>query len=162
MGNRLKIAIAGITGSIGTSAVNIIRNHSDRFQIVLASAHSNARGLLDLAREFKIENLVITNGVKLSTNSENKKIYRGHEELYKLIQETDFDIFLNAMPGSNGLLTSYHVLKAGKKLALANKESLVLAGHILTKMAKANNQPKTTKQTELTKRQSNKQTTNNN
>ncbi len=139
MSSRIRIAIAGVTGSIGSSTIKIIRQHSDRFEIVLASAHSNKEKLIELANEFNINNLVLTGGSKTVGENRNFNLYFGSEELYKLIVDLDYDIFLNAMPGSSGLMTSFHVLKSGHKLALANKESLVLAGHILTEMAKANN-----------------------
>ncbi len=138
MSIKLKIAIAGITGSIGSSAIKIVREHSDDFEIVLATAHSNSDKLQTLCNEFNIDKLVLTGRQKPTGSSLPNNTYYGADELYTLIYDIDYDIFLNAMPGSNGLLTSYHVLRAGRKLALANKESLVLGGHLLTEMAKAN------------------------
>jgi len=129
-----KIAILGITGSIGRSTVNIVRNHPEEFTIVLASSHNNYGELLNLAAEFKIQHLVLTNKTlthKITDLPENSKIYKGSEDLQQLIMELEIDLVLNAISGSAGLISSLTTIKSGADLALANKESLVLAGHLI-------------------------------
>ncbi len=117
---KKKIVILGITGSIGESSCNVIRENTDLFDIVLASAHKNQSKLTELTQEFSIPNTILT-----SLDDE--------DNLIKLLEDLDYDIVINAITGSAGLKSSYTVLKRGKKLALANKESLVMAGHILQK-----------------------------
>ncbi|MBT3169651.1 MAG: 1-deoxy-D-xylulose-5-phosphate reductoisomerase [Candidatus Cloacimonetes bacterium] len=127
-----KIAILGITGSIGTSAIEVIREHQDEFQIVLASSHQNSEKLFQLAEEFDISQIVLTNeNLKISSNLENSKLYFGHHELQQLLKSVDCDIVLNAISGSAGLVYSDITISRNCDLALANKESLVMAGHIL-------------------------------
>ncbi|PID27184.1 MAG: 1-deoxy-D-xylulose-5-phosphate reductoisomerase [Candidatus Cloacimonadota bacterium] len=123
-----KIAVLGITGSIGESAVEVIRRHSDKFQIVLASAHKNKEKLALLQNEFKFKNQVLT--------GEEKNGLSGKDILSGKLQEADYDICLNAVAGSAGLEYTAAVLNRGKDLALANKESLVMAGHIIMPLLK--------------------------
>ncbi|MCF7920302.1 MAG: 1-deoxy-D-xylulose-5-phosphate reductoisomerase [Candidatus Cloacimonetes bacterium] len=130
-----KIAVLGITGSIGASTVEVVRAHPDKFQIVLASAHTNQKKLFKLAQEFHIDHLVITS---LEANPDSHllddlRLYFGEKELLQLITELDIDIVLNAITGAAGLLSSLTTIRAQKDLALANKESLVLAGHLIKK-----------------------------
>ncbi|MDN5353301.1 MAG: 1-deoxy-D-xylulose-5-phosphate reductoisomerase [Candidatus Cloacimonadota bacterium] len=136
-----KIAILGITGSIGKSAVEVVREQKKHFKIQIATAHNNVKELLSLAAEFKIPHLVITNANAQKQNLEipkASKLYFGESELQNLLQNEEYDIALNAISGSAGLIPSYNILKCEKDLALANKESLVMAGHILTKMQTKN------------------------
>lgn len=132
-----KIAILGITGSIGSSACAVVRRHPDRFRIVLASAHNDSAKLQELGEEFHIPHLVLTHpeaqpfepslGVALS---------RGTSALFDTLNECGCDILLNAMPGSAGLMPSLWAAENGTRLALANKESLVMAGHLVMPAAK--------------------------
>ncbi|MCD4650375.1 MAG: 1-deoxy-D-xylulose-5-phosphate reductoisomerase [Candidatus Cloacimonetes bacterium] len=130
-----KIAILGITGSIGNSAITVVRAHQDRFKIVLASADSNEKALTRIIHEFNIPNAVLTGDY----NSITDGILAGKTALLDLIASVECDIILNAVSGSAGLEYSLATLRAGKDLALANKESLVMAGHIMMKEAAANN-----------------------
>ncbi|MCB5230597.1 MAG: 1-deoxy-D-xylulose-5-phosphate reductoisomerase [Candidatus Cloacimonas sp.] len=134
-----KIAVLGITGSIGLSVVEVVRQHSDRFQITFATAHSNQELLFSLAEEFAIDQIVVTSDNKVKQPQGLKsKLYYGTDEAIKLLKESDYDLVINAVSGSAGLIYSYNILNNGQKLALANKESLVMAGHILTKMPGGN------------------------
>jgi 1-deoxy-D-xylulose-5-phosphate reductoisomerase len=129
-----KIAILGITGSIGNSTVSIVRNHPEEFTIVLASSHNNYSELFNLAAEFNIPYLVLTNKTqtdKITGLPENSKFYRGSDDLQQLIMELEIDLVLNAISGSAGLISSLTTIRSGIDLALANKESLVLAGHLI-------------------------------
>lgn len=128
-----KIAIIGVTGSIGKSTIEVVRRHPDRFRIALATAHSNPQKLIELKKELNIEDAVLTdpeNGAE-----KNSAVLYGQEELFRLLAEKEYDVVINAVSGSAGLVYSYQTLKNKHALALANKESLVLAGHILTKMS---------------------------
>ncbi len=129
-----KIFILGITGSIGQSTVEVVRAHPDKFTIVGASAHRNINKLLKLAKEFQIKNLVITSKLKKNELPNDIKIHIGEEALIDFVRNSDYDILLNAITGSAGLKSSIETLKRGKNLALANKESLVMAGHLVKKI----------------------------
>jgi len=130
------IAILGITGSIGLSAVNVVRNHPDKFRIVLASSHSNYQKLFSLAEEFSIPKIVITNEAwqkQITELPTASKLFWGEESLEELLQITNCDLVLNAIAGSAGLRFSMQTISLGMDLALANKESLVMAGHLIAK-----------------------------
>ena len=133
-----KIAILGITGSIGLSTVEVVRNHRDKFQIVFASSNNNFQSLFTLAREFKIPQLVITNNeVKPDISTpENTEVSFGAESLQEALETIDCDLILNAISGSAGLRSSIAAITRGIDLALANKESLVMAGHIIMPLLK--------------------------
>lgn len=129
------IAILGITGSIGLSAVNVIKNHSDKFRIVLASAHSNYQKLFSLAAEFSIPKIVITDKnlqQKITESLPHTQIFWGEDNLTELLSDSECDLVLNAISGSAGLQFSMQTVSAGIDLALANKESLVMAGHLIS------------------------------
>ncbi len=127
------IAILGITGSIGKSTIAVIKKHPERFKIILASAHNNSELLFNYAREFDIKHLVVTDSADIDNSSlpPESILYKGEADLLNLISELSLDIVLNAIAGSAGLLSSIATISAGIDLALANKESLVLAGHII-------------------------------
>jgi len=133
-----KIAILGITGSIGTSACEVIREQKEDFQIVLASAHHNLDSALSLANEFSIPKLVVIKKQKVTDVPAQTDLYFGSENLESLLRETECDIVLNAVSGSAGLPYSIIALESNRKLALANKESLIMAGHLMTKLAADN------------------------
>ena len=137
-----KIAVLGLTGSIGISTTQIIRQHPEDFKIVLASSNNNYEKLFALAEEFKIPNLVITNKElenRITDFPQNSQIVYGEEKLQELLQTIDCDIVLNAISGSAGLQSSMTTISRGIDLALANKESLVIAGHLIeTELKKSN------------------------
>ncbi len=132
-----KIAILGITGSIGISAIEVVRKHLTDFEIVLASANNNYNKLFEFAVEFHIPELVITNSSlkqKITDIPENSILTFGEDELQKKIESIDCDIILNAISGSAGLRSSISTISKGTDLALANKESLIMAGQQIMKM----------------------------
>lgn len=135
---KKSIALLGATGSIGTSTLAVVEEQ--KIPVVLATAHKNYTSLLHSAYRHHIPSLFFTGiedkALQAKLKSENPaiNIYFGEKELLKAIEEEDYDIALNAIAGSAGLRYSYAVLKNKKLLALANKESLVMGGHILTKM----------------------------
>jgi len=110
----------------------VIREHPDKFRITLASAHNNSELLFEYAREFGIKYLVLTGSIPpASPPPPGSILHTGEAELITLIKELSLDIVLNAITGSAGLLSSLAVIDAGIDLALANKESLILAGHLI-------------------------------
>jgi len=132
-----KVAILGVTGSIGLSTIEVVRQHPEEFKIVLASANSNHQKLFALTREFSIPNVVITNNFiesQITDYPENTNIKFGEENLLETLKTIECDIVLNAIYGSAGLKSTMAVLYRGIDLALANKESLVMAGHLIRKM----------------------------
>ncbi len=137
-----KIAILGITGSIGLSAIEVIREHTNDFKIVLASANNGYQKLFSLAKEFNIPNLNITNIYlenKITDFPESINVTFGDDKLQELLRMIECDIVLNAISGSAGLLSSMTTISCGIDLALANKESLVMAGHLITEEIKNSN-----------------------
>ncbi|MGL4985595.1 MAG: 1-deoxy-D-xylulose-5-phosphate reductoisomerase [Treponemataceae bacterium] len=122
-----KIILLGCSGSIGTTTINLIRKHPSLFQLVGLSAHTNEKLLLQYAKEFGVKNYVLT-------SNENANFL-----LDEMIQNTNADIVLNAIAGSSGLYPSISTLKCKKDLALANKETIVMAGKLIKKLAQKNN-----------------------
>ena len=132
-----KIAILGVTGSIGKSALEIVRRDKNRYKIVFVSCHSSFKQVCTIAQEFDIKKVVITSSdfpLQRQTSWENTKFFFGSNELEKLIASQEYDILLNAVSGSAGLSYTIGGIKGGKRVALANKESLVMAGEIIGKM----------------------------
>lgn len=132
-----KIALLGASGSIGSSTFEVVREQSPHFKISLASAHSNWEKLCTLAEEFDIPALVFTGIAQASLQERirslhpKRKIYFGEDELINCLKNEDYDIALNAIGGSAGIRATFAILERGKSLALANKESLVLGGHLV-------------------------------
>ena len=135
---KKKIAILGITGSIGESACAVIKEHSDLFEIVYASANTDYQKLINIAQEFSITKIVITdNKIPPSTHPLwGGQLYKGKNELLNLIKNEECDILLNAVSGSAGLPYTIAALEGGIDLALANKESLIMAGHLVQDILK--------------------------
>lgn len=137
---KKKIAILGITGSIGTSTLEVIRKHPERFEIVLAVANNNYQALFKIAEEFSIPHLVLTqeilkNKINLSPQCVDKLLF-GANQIIEMLETINCDIVLNAISGSAGLMSSITTIRRGIDLALANKESLVMAGHIINEELK--------------------------
>lgn len=136
---KQKIAILGSTGSIGTQALEIAEQRPDLFQISALSANQNYRLLALQANLFQPDYLVLCNGDK-KTGLESLLEYSpsfigyGSDALVKLAQEASYDLLLNSLVGFSGFMSTYHALSLDKKVALANKESLVVGGEILTKL----------------------------
>ncbi len=136
MVNR-SLALLGATGSIGTSALDVATEQG--ISISLASAHQDYAKLLAIAAKHKISCLVFT-GInepilqqKLRQDHPKLRIYYGETELLNALMAEDYDIALNGISGSAGLRSTFAILQRGKPLALANKESLVMAGHLIAK-----------------------------
>lgn len=125
------VAILGSTGSIGKSALAVLERHPDRFRAVALTAHSNARELLVQARQWQPSFV----GIVEATGREGAW-HTGAECLVAAAMRDDVDVVLNAVVGAAGLPATLAALRAGKRVALANKESLVIAGEIVTSTAR--------------------------
>ena len=144
MEGRRRIAILGSTGSIGTQTLDVIRQHPDLFEVVMLSAGSNSDLLARQAVEFDAGSVVICDGNKyrgLADTLQPKgiKVFTGTDSLCSLAAADNVDIVVGAMVGFAGLRPTLAALEAGKIVALANKETLVAAGSLVTSAMRANN-----------------------
>ncbi len=138
---KKRIAILGSTGSIGTQALEVIATHSDKFEVEVLTAQNNATLLVEQAKKFKPNAVVIVNDehyqfVKDQLASEDIKVYAGENALASVVQMDTIDLVLTALVGYSGLKPTLKAIEAGKNIALANKETLVVAGELVTKLAK--------------------------
>lgn len=143
---KKKIAILGSTGSIGTQALDVIRQHADHFEARVLTANDNAALLVEQAREFLPDAVVIANEEKYTFVQESLsdlpvKVYAGKDALCEVTESESVDVVLTAMVGFAGLRPTIRAIKAGKAIALANKETLVVAGELITQLAIANRVP---------------------
>ena len=140
---KKRIAILGSTGSIGTQALEVIQQNPDKFEVEVLTANNNVDLLIAQAKQFQPNAVVIANHEKYSyvtdaLKKEPVKVFAGTDALNQVVQMESIDIVLTAMVGYSGLLPTYHAIKAKKNIALANKETLVVAGEIITKTALEN------------------------
>jgi len=126
-----KVIVLGSTGSIGTSALDIIRGNGDDFQLVGLSANKREKELLAQAEEFSVTSLALTG----NQGSCSRITHSGPEALLDLIRDTEAHIVVNGISGAVGLLPSVAALESGKDLALANKETMVMAGPLVNSLA---------------------------
>ena len=136
-----RIAILGSTGSIGTQALDVIKANPASFELEVLTAHSNADLLVRQALEFKPNAVVISREdlygqVRDALQHEDIKVYAGSNALCSVVEMGTVDMVLTAMMGYAGLQPTIHAIKAGKQIALANKETLVVAGQLITNLAK--------------------------
>ena len=134
------IAILGSTGSIGTQALNVIRRHRDLFAVEVLCAGSNANLLIEQAKEFSPNAVVIADEtkytlVKDALNDSNIKVFAGESSMVDLMEMDSIDMVLAAIVGFAGLRPTLRALECGKPVALANKETMVVAGAIMTAAA---------------------------
>jgi 1-deoxy-D-xylulose-5-phosphate reductoisomerase len=138
------IALLGSTGSIGTQALQVIEANPEIFSVEVLTAQNNADLLIEQAVKFLPKVVVIGNEslydkVAAALSSFPVKVYSGDAALVSVVESDSIDIVLTAMVGYAGLLPTIHAIKAGKNIALANKETLVVAGELITNLAKENN-----------------------
>lgn len=138
-----KIAILGATGSIGTQALEVIEEHADKFQVEVLTANGNADLLIQQAIKFKPNVVVIADKTQYKKVEEalwqhDIKTYAGEEALAQVVQMDSIDVVLTALVGYSGLLPTINAIKAKKTIALANKETLVVAGELIIKLAQEN------------------------
>lgn len=135
-----KIAILGSTGSIGTQALQVIEEHSDLYEAYVLTANNRVELLIEQARRFMPEAVVIANEDKYEVLRDALadlpvKVYAGADALCQIVQERPVDVVLTAMVGFAGLKPTISAIKAGKAIALANKETLVVAGELINRLA---------------------------
>jgi len=143
---RKQIAILGSTGSIGTQTLDVVRSHPDLFEVYAMTANNNAELLIKQAQEFLPEIVVIANKQKYGQVKEALsdlpiKVWAGEDALSQVVQEEEIQIILTAMVGYSGLKPTISAIKAGKVIALANKETLVVAGELITQLAMQHRAP---------------------
>ena len=137
---KKKIAILGSTGSIGTQALSVIRQHPDLFEASVLTAGRNADLLISQAREFLPDSVVIADESKYRQVSDALadlpvKVYAGEPAIAEIVESQEVNMVLTAMVGFAGLRPTVRAIKAGKAIALANKETLVVAGAYITRLA---------------------------
>lgn len=137
---KKKIAILGSTGSIGTQALQVIEEHHDLYEAYVLTANNKVDLLIQQARKFMPEAVAIANAEKYGELRDALsdlpiKVYAGADALCQVVQESPIDIVLTAMVGFSGLQPTISAIKARKKIALANKETLVVAGELINRLA---------------------------
>ncbi|MBE0646956.1 MAG: 1-deoxy-D-xylulose-5-phosphate reductoisomerase [Bacteroidales bacterium] len=145
-GLRKQITILGSTGSIGKQALEVVRNHPDRFGVEVLTAQNSCDLLIEQAIEFQPNAVVIGNPdcyPKLhgALGSYPIKVYAGEDAISQIVEMDGVDIILNALVGYAGMIPTYKAVTAGKRVALANKESLVIAGELIIAEAARNRVP---------------------
>ncbi|MBQ1707467.1 MAG: 1-deoxy-D-xylulose-5-phosphate reductoisomerase [Bacteroidales bacterium] len=136
------IAILGSTGSIGTQALDVIGQHPDLFEVELLTANNNSRLLIEQARRFNPASVVICNEDRYEEVFEaldplDIKVFTGIDSICDLLRSPSIDIVLTAMVGFSGLRPTIAAIRAGKAIALANKETLVAAGSLVMPLARS-------------------------
>ncbi|PIF05110.1 MAG: 1-deoxy-D-xylulose-5-phosphate reductoisomerase [Draconibacterium sp.] len=140
---KKQIAILGSTGSIGTQSLEVIANNPEMYEVEVITANNNAELLVTQAKKHHPNVVVIANKSKYNfvaeaLKNEPVKVYAGTEALNQVVQMDTVDQVITAMVGYSGLIPTYHAVKAGKNIALANKETLVVAGEIINNLALEN------------------------
>lgn len=143
---KKRICILGSTGSIGTQALDVIRQHADLYEAYVLTAYNNAELLIEQAREFNPEAVVIAKETNYETVKEGLadlpiKVYAGPDSLCQVVQDDNVDMVLASMVGFAGLEPTIAAIKAHKAIALANKETLVVAGDLIVRLADENKVP---------------------
>lgn len=141
---KINIAILGSTGSVGTQALEVIGSYPDRFEIYALTANNNVDLLISQAIACKPDIVVIANKtyypkLKEALASFPIKVYAGDDAIAQIVESEPIDIVLTAMVGYSGLKPTIQAIKAGKTIALANKETMVVAGEIITQLATEHN-----------------------
>lgn len=141
---KKRIAILGSTGSIGTQALEVVNANPAFFSVEVLTAQNNADLLIEQAIFFRPREVVICNEalfdkVNSALSSFNIKVHKGLSAVISVVESSYIDVVLTALVGYSGLLPTISAIKAGKHIALANKETLVVAGELITALAKENN-----------------------
>lgn len=141
MNSRKRIAILGSTGSIGRQTLEVIQAQPDHFEVEVLTAQNNAQLLVEQAKKFRPNAVVIVNDshydeVKSGLSGEDIKVFAGENALSSVVTMDTIDVVVTALVGYAGLKPTIHAIEAGKTIALANKETLVVAGGLITKLAR--------------------------
>lgn len=138
---KQQICILGSTGSIGTQALDVIEQHSDLYEIYCLTANNRVQELAEQARKFHPAAVVIANEARyeelkdMLSDEPDIKVYAGAQALCDIVQAEPIDMVLASMVGFSGLEPTIHAIKARKKICLANKETLVVAGELICNLA---------------------------
>ena len=144
---KQQICILGSTGSIGTQALDVISQHPDRYEAYCLTANSRWELLAEQARQYQPAAVVIANDKYYAplrdalADQPDTKVYAGAEALNEIVEAAPIDMILTAMVGFAGLTPTIRAIKAHKKICLANKETLVVAGELICQLAQANHVP---------------------
>lgn len=144
---KQQICILGSTGSIGTQALEVIEEHSERFEAYCLTANNKVELLAEQARKFRPAAVVIANEARydelcgLLSDCPDIKVYAGAQALCDIVEAEPIDMVLTAMVGFAGLAPTIHAIKARKKICLANKETLVVAGELIMQLAEQYHTP---------------------
>ena len=144
---KQQICILGSTGSIGTQALDVIRQHADRYEVYCLTANNSVEKLAEQAREFHPAAVVIANEAHydklkdLLADLPDIKVYAGESALEEIVEAEPIDMVLASMVGFAGLPSTIRAIKAGKKICLANKETLVVAGELILQLAQEHHAP---------------------
>lgn len=144
---KKQICILGSTGSIGTQALKVIEEHADLFEVYCLTANNRVEELAQQARKFRPDSVVIANEERYDELKEllhdcpEIKVYAGKEAIDEVVQAAPIDLVLTAMVGFSGLSPTIKAIEARKKICLANKETLVVAGELIGALAAQYNVP---------------------
>lgn len=144
---KKQIAILGSTGSIGTQALEVIEEHSDLYEVYCLTANNRVRELAEQARRFNPAAVVIANEAhyeelkSLLADCPDINVYAGRQAIDDIVTASPIDMVLTAMVGFAGLSPTISAIKAHKKICLANKETLVVAGELICRLAAENHSP---------------------
>lgn len=143
---KRQIAILGSTGSIGTQTLQVVEEHPECFEVYAITANTRVDELIAQARKFMPEAVVIADETKYSRLKEALddlpiKVYAGYESICQIVESAPIDIVVTAMVGFSGLRPTINAIKAGKAIALANKETMVVAGELINALAMEHNTP---------------------
>ena len=147
METKKQIAILGSTGSIGTQALQVIEEHSDLYEVYCLTANNRVKELAEQARRFRPAAVVIANEARydelqaMLSDMPEVKVYAGARAIDEIVEAEPIDMVLTAMVGFAGLSPTIRAIKAKKKICLANKETLVVAGELITMLAIENHAP---------------------
>lgn len=147
METKKQIAILGSTGSIGTQALQVIEEHSDLYEVYCLTANNRVKELAEQARRFRPAAVVIANEARydelqaMLSDMPEVKVYAGARAIDEIVEAEPIDMVLTAMVGFAGLSPTIRAIKAKKKICLANKETLVVAGELITRLAIENHAP---------------------
>lgn len=141
MSGKKHIAILGSTGSIGRQALEVIQQHKDVFEVEVLTARNNIPVLIEQAKKFQPNAVVISDDqhyedLKRGLEGEAIKVYAGENALASIVEMETIDVVLTALVGYSGLRPTIKAIEAGKPIALANKETLVVAGELVTRLAR--------------------------
>ena len=141
---KKRLAILGSTGSIGTQALEVVDQYPDRFEVEVLTANNSIDLLIEQTKKYQPNVVVVANECRYDTlkealKDEPVKVYAGSNAVAEVVQMDTIDIVLTAMVGYSGLIPTFNAAKAGKQIALANKETMVVAGEIINQVAIENN-----------------------